>query len=151
MADLESGEQETLERLRAHLHPDGQEKARESKTEGYVKVKLDDLADFLAAHPTAKIPKGEPMTCCKCGRPFQGGTFRVCYAAGWFCRHCYNLLALAPTGTRCIHCKQVIAIDDWRYKLWSVNLDVDGDLQRYFVHSGDCEKVLRQPSLQKAA
>lgn len=139
-----------LDQLRATLYPDGQEKAREGKTgQGLREVKIDDLADYLAAHPGSKAPVGKPMTCAKCGRQFSGGEFRVLYQAGAFCRHCYGLLALAPLSARCIHCKRKIAIDDWRYKLWAVTQDDDGDLRRYFVHS-DCEQALRRP-LQKAA
>ena len=142
-------EQGTLERLRATLYPDGQERARESKTgQALSKVALDDLADYLAEHPTARTPKGKPTYCAKCGRSFSGGEFRVAYAVGWLCRYCYDALALAPIGARCIHCTAVISVDDWRYKLQSVTRDGDGNLKRYFVHS-DCEQAMRQ--MTKAA
>jgi len=143
-------EQETLTRLRAHLYNGKDPKPEPGPGPGLVKVKLDDLADYLVKHPGAKLPKGEPMTCAKCGQTFQGGTFRVYYSAGWFCRGCYGLLALAPLSARCIVCKERITIDCWRYKLHAVVSDGD-ELKRYFVHSGECEKALRKPSLQKAA
>jgi len=147
-------EQETLEKLRATLYDGQAEIGRERQREpgpgpGYVKVPLDDLADYLALHPGATIPKGKPMICAKCGQPFQGGAFRVFFQAGVFCRYCYGLLALAPLSARCIVCKQRITIGDWRYNLHAVVND-GGDLKRYYVH-GDCAKELRRPSLQKAA
>jgi hypothetical protein len=135
-----------LEQLRTALYPDGQERVRKGKT--LVKVSLDDLADYLAEHPAARIPTGKAMYCGKCGRLFAGGEFRVLYQAGAFCRYCYDLLALAPLSARCIHCKQKIAIDDWRYKLWAVTQGDDGDLQRYYVHQG-CESEMKR--LPKAA
>jgi len=127
-------EQQTIDRLRATLYPNGQEKARESKTPRR-KVKL--------------VLKGKAMNCARCGRLFECGEFRVYYAVGWLCRFCYDLLALAPLSARCIVCKQKITIDDWRYKLQSVTTDGDGGFKRYFVHS-DCERTLRRP-LTKAA
>ncbi len=146
--------QTDLEQLRTALYPDGVEEGREGKTDpdGYekvrrgkttVRVNLEDLADYLAEHPTARIPEGKPMFCAKCGRRFEGSEFRVCYQAGEFCRYCYRILALAPLSARCIVCKQKIRLDCWRYKLQSITTDGDGDFKRYFVHS-DCERALRR-------
>jgi len=148
-------EQETLERLKARLYPDGQEEVRESKTPaeptpGRIRVSLEDLGTFLAENPTYRAPKGKAMMCVHCGRPFGGGAFRVCFQVGWLCRHCYGLLALAPLSAKCVHCKQKIAIDDWRYKLWAVTQDDDGNLKRWFVHQG-CEREMRRQPLSKAA
>lgn len=139
-------EQQALKRLKTILYPDGQEKAREGET--LIKVSLDDLADYLAAHPGAKLPRGKPMSCAKCGRQFGGGELRAGYQAGWLCRCCYRLLALAPLSARCVHCKEKIAIDCWRYKLHSVMLDTDGDLRCFYAHT-DCEGATKQ--LSKAA
>jgi len=147
MAALEFGEQEALERLKARLYPDGQEKAREGKTGQGLKVKLNDLADFLAKHPGCKIPKGQSMACAKCGQRFKGGEFRVCYQAGWFCQYCYRRLSLAALGVRCVRCKEIITIDDWRYKLHSATSD-GSDLTCWFVHQRCIKQVER---LDKAA
>lgn len=87
------------------------------------------------------------MTCAKCKLPFRGGTFRVHYRAGWLCRVCYNSLALAPVGARCVYCKEKIAIDDWKYKLWDVT-GSSNDLQRLYVHQ-DCEGAMS--ALQRVA
>lgn len=130
-------EQKTLERLRATLYPNGQEKARESKPEPAARRKF------------RLVLKGKPMNCAKCGRLFGGGEFRVLYQAGAFCRHCYGLISLAPLSAKCIVCKNEIAIGDWRYRLWAISQDDDGDLKRWFVHQ-QCEREMRRP-LSKAA
>lgn len=126
---------QALEKLRATLY--GDRPAPRPRHNN--RVRLDDLADFLAEHPDCRAPQGRLMFCARCGRQLAGGEFRVCYQVGWLCGPCYQALSLAPLGARCIYCKQTIAIGDWHYKLHSIIANGDGDLQHYFVHL-DCEK-----------